>query len=387
MGNEVLHGWARRQQHKKEQEYNAMPGINRKEKKPLLIYPTGKNRNRGGDLHPSWAGDSTVFRIGGSGVPQASEALQRAITDLGADDPFAGASAKLKEHYGIAVPANTIRAVTEKHGAAMLARQKPGTQVPAGAGVSRLIAEMDGSMVPVVETAASVAEEAPIDHRKTRKLSWMEARLSLAHEPGSMTPVFGATMGSVNKAGERLLVCALEAGAASQTKIHGLGAGAPWIFEQMDLQFGSQADFLVDFYHLCEYLSAAAEVVAGKEGIEKKAWMEEKKDGLKDSRWPELLETLRPYVEDASVRDQDAPVRACFRYISNRSNFLDYKGALAAGLPIGSGEIESAHRYVIQNRLKIAGAWWKMENLSSARGASEPRLGRLLELWTEGCVN
>jgi hypothetical protein len=25
-------------------------------------------------------------------------------------------------------------------------------------------------------------------------------------------------------------------------------------------------------------------------------------------------------------------------------------------------EIESAHRYVIQIRLKIAGAWWKIEN-------------------------
>ena len=36
---------------------------------------------------------------------------------------------------------------------------------------------------------------------------------------------------------------------------------------------------------------------------------------------------------------------------------------MAAGLPIGSGEIESAHRYVIQIRLKIAGAWWKIENL------------------------
>ncbi len=33
MGNEVLHGWARRQQEKKEQEYNAKPGVNRKEKK------------------------------------------------------------------------------------------------------------------------------------------------------------------------------------------------------------------------------------------------------------------------------------------------------------------------------------------------------------------
>lgn len=33
-----------------------------------------------------------------------------------------------------------------------------------------------------------------------------------------------------------------------------------------------------------------------------------------------------------------------------------------AGLPTGSGEIESAHRYVIQDRLKRAGAWWKLKN-------------------------
>jgi hypothetical protein len=33
MGNEVLHSWARRQQEKKEAEYNAKRGMNRKEKK------------------------------------------------------------------------------------------------------------------------------------------------------------------------------------------------------------------------------------------------------------------------------------------------------------------------------------------------------------------
>ena len=34
MGNEVLHGWARRQQQKKEDEHNSKAGVNRKEKKP-----------------------------------------------------------------------------------------------------------------------------------------------------------------------------------------------------------------------------------------------------------------------------------------------------------------------------------------------------------------
>lgn len=33
MGHEILHSWARRQQQKKEEEYNGKPGVNRKEKK------------------------------------------------------------------------------------------------------------------------------------------------------------------------------------------------------------------------------------------------------------------------------------------------------------------------------------------------------------------
>jgi len=266
------------------------------------------------------------------------------------------------EHYGIDVPASAIRAVTEKHGAAALAREKKGSALPDRPGVAVMIAEADGSMVPIVETAeAAKKEEEPIDRRKTRKLDWREVRLCLVHPPGSVTPVFGASTGCVDEAGERLWECSIEAGAGIQTKFHCLGDGASWITNQVDLKFGPQAKYLVDFSHLCEYLSAAADVVAGPE---KAVWMEEKKIWLKDNRWPDVLETLRPCLESETVPDEKAPVRACYRYISNRPNFLDYKGALAAGLPIGSGEIESAHRYVIQVRLKIAGAWWKMENVA-----------------------
>lgn len=56
MGNEVLHSWARRQQQKKEEEYNLKAGVNRKEKKLLLVHATGKNRNRRTDLHARSAG-------------------------------------------------------------------------------------------------------------------------------------------------------------------------------------------------------------------------------------------------------------------------------------------------------------------------------------------
>ena len=70
-GKRSFHSWARRQQPKKEAEYNAKPEVNRKGKKALLVHPTGKNRNRRADLHPrSWrAADSTLCGIGASGVP------------------------------------------------------------------------------------------------------------------------------------------------------------------------------------------------------------------------------------------------------------------------------------------------------------------------------
>ena len=46
----------------------------------------------------------------------------------------------------------------------------------------------------------------------------------------------------------------------------------------------------------------------------------------------------------------------------NRPEQFDYLGALQAKLPIGSGRIESTHGYVIQERLKIPEAWWKIDN-------------------------
>ena len=55
-------------------------------------------------------------------------------------------------------------------------------------------------------------------------------------------------------------------------------------------------------------------------------------------------------------------MRSAHRYISQRQEHLDYAGALAAELPIGSGEVESGHRHVLQKRLKIAGAWWLERN-------------------------
>lgn len=92
----------------------------------------------------------------------------------------------------------------------------------------------------------------------------------------------------------------------------------------------------------------------------------------------EILRSMRPYTEPVSVSDSNAPVRRCIRYIMNRPGQFGYEEAEENGLPTGSGEIESAHRYIIRKRLKIAGAWRKENN---ARNMLSPRVMRVNGDW------
>ncbi|NOT58322.1 MAG: hypothetical protein HOP18_27275 [Deltaproteobacteria bacterium] len=124
--------------------------------------------------------------------------------------------------------------------------------------------------------------------------------------------------------------------------------------------FGGQARYLVDFYHVCEYLVEAAPTCAP---AAPHAWLATQKQRLQKNEGAAVLTQLGAYVEAEAVANDHAPVRACLRYLHNRPHHLDYPGAIEKGLPIGSGEVESAHRYVIQHRLKLPGAWWKAEHV------------------------
>ena len=201
-----------------------------------------------------------------------SQPLQRAITDFGADGPFAETPQKMKEHYGIEVPVSTARQITEGHGEAVLKSQWLQTEIPDRPGVACVMAQMDGSMIPLVETPEPSLSSSPLDRRKNRQLSWQEARLCLARRAGSVTPRLGATLGSPEEAGDQLADCVIRAGAGCQTQVHGVGDGASWIVTQMELRFGTQVRYLIDFSHLCDYLAAAAEVCAPDP---KTAWLEQ----------------------------------------------------------------------------------------------------------------
>ncbi len=251
----------------------------------------------------------------------------------------------------------------------------------------QIVAQIDGGMIPIVEPDAEQK-----DKRKGKKLSWREAKISLAHAKGGCTPVYGGGIeGGVTDAGRRLLGCAVRAGFGTDSRVHAVGDGAAWILGQIEDKFGEQGSYLIDFYHVCEYLGAAAKTIvpAGDgAGAAVKVWMEAQKNALKTGRIDDVLGALLPHREERDVSDEHAPVRTCHRYLGTRKDQLKYAEAIAEGLPIGSGEIESAHRYVAQKRLKLPGAWWLVEHAEYMLALRINRLnGDWDAYWAGGAAN
>ena len=281
------------------------------------------------------------------------------MTDFGAEESFVRAGKRLKEHYGIDLPVSAIRLMTLQHGKSIM---ETGEKIKCSA-ASEMVTEMDGSMIPVVQSGSGK------DRRKGKTLLWREVRLCCARTVGRSERIYGATLGSVENASWLWRQTAQRAGLQEKTYVHGVGDGAPWIVDRFKENFGKQGYYLLDFFHASEYLAAAAPIVAGEKRA--KTWLRRQQARLLNHQWGKVLRSLKPHSEPAGKND--APVSAAYRYLDQRSDHLDYAAAHKRKLPIGSGEIESAHRHLVQKRLKLAGSWWKdtnaqrMLNLRAAR--------------------
>lgn len=284
-----------------------------------------------------------------------SRPLQRAVTDFGADVSFGQAAEKMREHYGIEVPACTIQKITGNHARKIAKWERKGSSERAEV----LIAEMDGGMVPIVEVGE---KEEGIDLRKTRKVLWKEAKLCFARTHGKVARNYGAVIGPPEEAGAKLYECAKRVGFMETTYVHALGDGAQWIVDQVEEQFGSQAHFLVDFFHLCEYLAEAAPWC---NALAPKEWLDNKKRMLKEGEEKAVFDEIKGKLSELERASEDNGLVKCARYMEKRIKYMSYLDAKTKELPIGSGEIESSHRHIVQKRLKIAGAWWKSENANA----------------------
>jgi hypothetical protein len=283
-----------------------------------------------------------------------SRRLERVLTDFGCEQSFVRAAQSVREHYGFEIGATMVRTATLKH--AQRAQEKLCQEyeqsfrsLPA-VGAEHVIAQTDGTMICTVE---------PGLRKSKRPRQWKEMRLVATQAWNSATTVYAATFGSVEQTGRRWGHCARAAGWGLNSRIHTVGDGADWIRLQSREVFGDQGSFLCDFYHVSEYLGAAAPTCGGGQA---QRWRRTQQKRLRRGAFQKVIEALAAHLEPLGTPEEESPVRNGHRYLSNRTDCLDYPRALKLGLPIGSGMIESGHRHVLQARLKKAGTAWLSNN-------------------------
>lgn len=280
-----------------------------------------------------------------------SQRLKQALYDFGLEESFRAANYRLEVHYGFKLSAERIRGATLEKANEVVCRQasrEPVRRLPSQ-GAPMIKTQCDGSMLRTVTTAAKG------DRRKRRVLEWKEARVCAACAVGSVSIFYEGLLGTVEQTGVAWSQATLRAGWGANTQIHPMGDGAVWIEQQARLHFPGSA-FLLDLFHVCEYLGEAAEACAQKERPSR--WLRRQKNKLLKGKADQVIAELRQKNEPDRVADESAPVRRAYRYLNARVDQLDYPSALAHDLPVGTGMIESAHKQIIQKRLKGPGMAW-----------------------------
>ena len=293
-----------------------------------------------------------------------SKRLQRALVDFGAESSFAKSVARLQEHYGISVPTSSVRKQTLVHGRRIVSI--PDAKHAKAA--AQLITQMDGSMIPVMQPGSGE------DGRQGKTLFWREVKLCCARSKGQAQAYYAATLGSAETAGWVWREIAQACGLKPKTQVHAVGDGAPWILDKFKDNFGWQGSYLLDFYHVSQYLAAA--VPSYKHSARQKQWLRRQQGRLLNNQPEKVLKSLAGRLEPKETTE--APIRAAYDYITTRVAHLDYLSARKGELPIGSGEVESGHGHVIQDRLKLSGCWWKEINAAAILNL---RVARANNLW------
>lgn len=179
------------------------------------------------------------------------------------------------------------------------------------------------------------------DERIVHLISW--------HQMGD-EQAFGAALRQVKEAG---LI------PEDQVRLCAIADGAGWIWKWVEELFPSARQIL-DYYHCSRYLHAVAEAQYGADPVRATQWLEASLARLFCGEGAGVvwgLQRMQPASEEA-----DEAITSALSYLHKRLHQVDFGRHRKGGYPIGSGAIESAHRFIGHVRLKRSGAWWYKEN-------------------------
>ena len=137
--------------------------------------------------------------------------------------------------------------------------------------------------------------------------------------------------------------------------------GAIWIWNWISAEYPNATQIL-DFYHVMSHIAGCSKF-AIKNAQKHKAWLSETSNILMTKGYEATLERIEQLPCSTKKRTEER--EKLYRYFERNKERMDYPTYIENGWLIGSGAIESAHRTVLQHRLKKSGQRWSSKGLQN----------------------
>jgi hypothetical protein len=287
-----------------------------------------------------------TFRFG------ISSKLQELLCLVGQAYVFEEGSEILHQTLGIDISAKQIQRVSEFYGQVIEEQQEQyinedmkAPAIPISEEEELIYVMMDGSMV------------------YTREEEWKEMKVGRIFAGSDCVPI----QEKRNQITQSMYVCHLgnhndffakfEAYIRFYKNMVCIADGAKWLWNWVENNYPDIVQIL-DFFHAVEKLAFYASLQYNDKE-ERKKWMEIQKQQLLNNKVKTVINQLLKAT--AISKEADKALTDVIRYYQNNIMRMQYKTYLEKGYLIGSGAIESAHRNVVQQRLKLSGQRWSMK--------------------------
>lgn len=296
-----------------------------------------------------------------------SEAVQRALSDFGIEDSFARASLRFKEHYHFEIgPSAVSRTTMNTARQAMeyvenkLSNMKSDEKDHK---VENLLAELDGCEIrtALLFEKEDSTEKTPVygNPVKEKEINWRDVRIGFSKDLDSGEKIFVGKMDSYPEVTRHMHMAALSLGMTEETKIIGVADGGNGLSEELKRQFPGM-QFILDKSHLRDHFYDTAKEL----GIKKKdrpQWVNPRVQEISEGNVSKTMQELEEKYEREEEKNER--LKRLIGYIGRFKDALNYNDFKGKGFPIGSGEIESAHKSIPQKRLKLPGACWHPDSI------------------------
>lgn len=258
-------------------------------------------------------------------------------------DCYANSSEALEKLSGVRIAATQIYRLTDLYGKGAESIVNAGRTLTPLKEKEMLYAQADGSMVLTRKDGwrevklGRIFKSGDCIHAG-QKQGWISNSQYVAHLGGNkhFTKIMDDLIDSFGPLGERLIF---------------ISDGAPWIKNWVEDAF-PKAVSILDYYHACEHLHGFSNSFF-KDEEAGKTWAGLQKELLMEGKVSQVISNIKILAPNNKGAGD---LIAYYESNQNRMDYPKYR-QIGAGI-IGSGAIESAHRTVIQERMKLSGQRW-----------------------------